>query len=191
MNLEEFMRSKWVKAAANPGTESRVRTAFPTWLTKVRNLELATRARELWSYFISQKCSATEKLLVLGALVYLISPIDLIPDAIPVVGWLDDLGIAAAVLAFLSGKLDEHKLRQEMEGTDKDSLRDAMAGAEPSVLQNVMNDSRHNPFSDILSDLESLNKWETILSEKGKGVLGPQTPVNPFARYLKDDCDEK
>jgi len=33
---------------------------------------------------------------IVGALIYLLSPIDLIPDAIPVIGYLDD----AAVLAF-------------------------------------------------------------------------------------------
>ena len=32
-------------------------------------------------------------LLALGAILYDVSPIDLSPDAVPVVGWLDDVGV--------------------------------------------------------------------------------------------------
>lgn len=34
-------------------------------------------------------------IIVLLALLYVISPLDLIPDVIPVIGWLDDLGVLA------------------------------------------------------------------------------------------------
>jgi uncharacterized membrane protein YkvA (DUF1232 family) len=40
------------------------------------------------------------KLPALFAFLYLISPIDLIPDFIPFAGWLDDLVIVPALLAF-------------------------------------------------------------------------------------------
>ncbi|MGA7936570.1 MAG: YkvA family protein [Kovacikia sp.] len=36
-------------------------------------------------------------LIVLGSLFYLVSPIDLVTDAIPLIGWIDD-GIIATVL---------------------------------------------------------------------------------------------
>ena len=38
------------------------------------------------------------KALVIGAIGYIVLPIDLIPDAIPVVGWTDDLASAAGVV---------------------------------------------------------------------------------------------
>ena len=34
-------------------------------------------------------------IIVLLAFLYVVSPLDLIPDAIPVIGWLDDLGVLA------------------------------------------------------------------------------------------------
>ena len=34
-------------------------------------------------------------IIALLALLYVISPLDLIPDWIPVIGWLDDLGVLA------------------------------------------------------------------------------------------------
>ena len=45
------------------------------------------------------------KAVVVAGLIYFISPIDLIPDFIPVVGYLDDLGVILAVLKFLGHEL--------------------------------------------------------------------------------------
>ena len=43
-------------------------------------------------------------LILLLALLYIISPIDIIPDPIPVVGWVDDLavGVGAGALCLKS-----------------------------------------------------------------------------------------
>lgn len=44
-------------------------------------------------------------IIILLAVLYIVSPIDLIPDFIPVIGWIDDLiaGIVAFT-AFIGGK---------------------------------------------------------------------------------------
>jgi uncharacterized membrane protein YkvA (DUF1232 family) len=39
------------------------------------------------------------KAMLLLAVLYVLSPIDLIPDVIPVLGWLDDIGVVATLLA--------------------------------------------------------------------------------------------
>lgn len=39
-------------------------------------------------------------LFVLFAILYLVSPIDIIPDFIPVIGWMDDLVVLALAGAF-------------------------------------------------------------------------------------------
>ncbi len=45
------------------------------------------------------------KAIVVGALIYFISPIDTIPDLAPLFGYLDDLGVITAVLKFLGSEL--------------------------------------------------------------------------------------
>ena len=44
--------------------------------------------------------------VIILALLYILSPIDLIPDFIPVVGWADDLvvGLGAGVTALAAGR---------------------------------------------------------------------------------------
>jgi len=59
------------------------------WRGRIEDLTLALRSKEI---------TALDKLVAFGALFYLICPFDLIPDAIPVIGYTDDfivLGIAA------------------------------------------------------------------------------------------------
>ncbi|OWV01423.1 MULTISPECIES: YkvA family protein [unclassified Fibrobacter] len=43
------------------------------------------------------------KLLVaIGAAAYGISPVDIIPDVVPVVGWADDVGVILTALAIIA-----------------------------------------------------------------------------------------
>ena len=46
----------------------------------------------------SPKVSTTNKAMIIGALGYLISPLDVVPDAIPIAGLADDLGVLIFVL---------------------------------------------------------------------------------------------
>ncbi|MDB4944422.1 MAG: hypothetical protein JWP97_3956 [Labilithrix sp.] len=59
------------------------------------------RARALVRYFRDREASIAGKLFVLLTLVYVISPVDAIPDVIPVIGWLDDLGLGTLAVAFM------------------------------------------------------------------------------------------
>jgi len=48
------------------------------------------------------------KAVVVAALVYFIVPIDTIPDIAPLFGYLDDLGVIAAVLKYLGSELKDY-----------------------------------------------------------------------------------
>jgi len=43
-------------------------------------------------------------ILIVAALLNLISPIDAVPDFIPIAGWLDDVTVAGLVLSYLDKK---------------------------------------------------------------------------------------
>ena len=54
--------------------------------------------KDVRAWFGDKTVSKWRKLLLAGALVYVVVPFDAIPDAIPIVGWLDDLGVASIAL---------------------------------------------------------------------------------------------
>lgn len=54
----------------------------------------------------------------LAAVIYFVSPIDLIPDAIPVIGHLDDAGVVGFVLHMIKTDLDEYMEWRQSVGLD-------------------------------------------------------------------------
>ena len=48
------------------------------------------------------------KAVVVAALIYFIVPIDTIPDIAPLFGYLDDIGVIAAVLKYLGSELKDY-----------------------------------------------------------------------------------
>jgi uncharacterized membrane protein YkvA (DUF1232 family) len=65
----------------------------------VAGKEVIEKALQLY-YTLQQKDTPIwAKAVIIGALGYFISPIDAIPDAIPVVGYADDLGVLVAAIA--------------------------------------------------------------------------------------------
>ncbi|MCI0572738.1 MAG: DUF1232 domain-containing protein [Myxococcaceae bacterium] len=63
-------------------------------------------ARKALGYFRDMRVPRWKKLGGLLALVYLFSPVDFVPDLLPVVGWLDDLGVLTATAMFLYKDID-------------------------------------------------------------------------------------
>jgi len=61
------------------------------------------KVQQLWKAVCSDKVPWYYKAIPLGALVYLVSPIDIIPDFIPVAGLLDDAGVIMAAVRAISG----------------------------------------------------------------------------------------
>jgi uncharacterized membrane protein YkvA (DUF1232 family) len=101
MKASDLLKTRWGKLAKTPEGEQRVRKEFKRWLDKTKDSALVKRARQLWEHLNSGSVSKTEKVLIVAALLYLISPVDLVPDWIPVAGLLDDAGIAALVLDYV------------------------------------------------------------------------------------------
>ena len=76
-----------------------------------------------------------EKALFLAAIVYVISPLDLIPDVFPFIGQVDDIYVVALTLLRLINRSDARIVREHWSGGgDIVSLADSIAGLAPSLL---------------------------------------------------------
>ena len=76
-----------------------------------------------------------EKALFLAAIVYVISPIDFIPDVFPFIGQIDDIYVVALTLLRLINRSDETVVRQHWSGGgDIVGLADSIAGIAPKIL---------------------------------------------------------
>ena len=114
-------------------------------------LRLPTYARLVWGLSRDRRTPAVLKALLLGAIAYVVTPVDLIPDGVPILGQADDLTVLLLVLdLFISNApaevRDEHLLRarngtadldadlhrlRRLLGTRFDVIRDAL----PLLLQ--------------------------------------------------------
>lgn len=76
-----------------------------------------------------------EKALFGAAIVYVIVPLDLIPDVFPFIGQVDDLYLVALTLLRLLNRTDAGILREHWDGGgDIVKLADSIAGIAPMIL---------------------------------------------------------
>lgn len=76
-----------------------------------------------------------EKALFAAAIVYVVSPLDFIPDVFPFIGQVDDLYVVALVLLRLVNRSDESVVREHWSGGgDIVALSDSIAGLAPKFL---------------------------------------------------------
>ncbi len=68
----------------------------------------------IWRFFRDPNGSKLGKLFVLAALVYVIMPIDFVPDLAPVIGWLDDLGVASLAIFYLARVAKQYRAASMM-----------------------------------------------------------------------------
>ncbi|MGO9830792.1 MAG: YkvA family protein [Myxococcaceae bacterium] len=66
---------------------------------------------KLWRYLRDGRVPLWRKLVGVAAVAYLVWPFDLIPDFIPILGWLDDAGVLTAAAVFLVRDVRLHEAR--------------------------------------------------------------------------------
>lgn len=89
--------------------EEYVRENFEQKVQSLRSgIKLAKHVLALFRYMTDESIPWYKKSVVVATLVYFIMPFDAIPDMLPLIGYLDDFGVIAAVLAFLGREIEPY-----------------------------------------------------------------------------------
>jgi len=128
---------------------------------------LPNMVRLLGKLLTDKRVPATEKALFAAAIIYVIVPLDFIPDIFPFIGQIDDLYLVALTLLRLLNRTDERVIRENWAGGgDVVSLANSIAGLAPMLLPKRV--------SRVLSEkveLESAGEALRRIREKNKAVL--------------------
>jgi uncharacterized membrane protein YkvA (DUF1232 family)/plasmid maintenance system antidote protein VapI len=100
----------YVQYAATPEGEAELAQRLPAKLERIRAVEdptgriglLLEKAALLWTRF--QQSGGAVRTLIGGALLYFVSPVDLVPDFLPLAGLMDDLAVLTLVMGLISGR---------------------------------------------------------------------------------------
>jgi uncharacterized membrane protein YkvA (DUF1232 family) len=94
------------------------------WIMRPRDVRLAELVRLVpdvlrlvRNLLLDRSVPRAVRLALLGLLAWLVNPIDLIPEFIPVLGPLDDVVVAILVLRYVRRRLGEGELRRRWTGT--------------------------------------------------------------------------
>ena len=82
----------------------------------------------------SKEVSVKDKAIIVGALGYLISPLDVIPDAIPIVGLSEDLTVLVYVISKVWGDVPE-----DVKANAKEKLSDWFDEDEVAEVEDFIN----------------------------------------------------
>ncbi len=88
-------------------------------IAKRAGAKLVYAALILYYTLQSDKVSKADKAIIIGALGYMISPLDVIPDAIPIAGLTDDLAVLIYVLKKVWTGIDPEILARARERLSK------------------------------------------------------------------------
>jgi uncharacterized membrane protein YkvA (DUF1232 family) len=70
----------------------------------------------LYRLFKDSRAPLAEKALLAGTIIYVVSPLDFIPDLIPFIGQVDDLYLIALVVLRLLSRTNDEVLREHWDG---------------------------------------------------------------------------
>ncbi|SFS66795.1 YkvA family protein [Marininema halotolerans] len=123
---------KWVlgsltKKADTPEGSRRILDNFNAKVDRVGGIQkIIGKLKLLYEFFRHPATSRTKKALAGAALLYFIIPSDVLPDIIPIAGYVDDVAAVGIVWKMLAGELDRFERRlqnSEEKCDDEDSER--------------------------------------------------------------------
>ena len=101
---------------------------------------------------------------IVAVLIYVISPIDLIPDAIPFVGYLDDVAVVLFALGFgIDKDLDKYRKWQE------ENRKNALVAFEKILAEEISNEISQQYLSGVI--ITDDMKIKLLLADNSMGVF--------------------
>lgn len=93
----------------------------------------------LYRLFKDSRVPMAEKAMVIGAIAYVVSPLDLLPDVIPFIGQVDDLYLIGLVVLRLLARTDDAVIQEHWDGRgDLASLVNKIVRAAQYILPKKM-----------------------------------------------------
>lgn len=103
--IELLQQGGWLRRAGEPGTADAVLRRIGSWLNEKGILEVVQLVQAILDLLRCPEISLLYKTIVVAALIYLMTPLDAVPDFLPLVGWLDDLAVLTAVREMIQAEL--------------------------------------------------------------------------------------
>jgi uncharacterized membrane protein YkvA (DUF1232 family) len=143
---------------------------------------LPNMVRLCGNLLVDSRVPIAEKALFGAAIIYAISPIDLIPDIFPFIGQVDDIYLIALTLLRLLNHTDEGVIRGHWRGGgDIVALASSVAGIAPAFLPQRV--------ARVLSSKVEMGSAGQVIESIGTGKrkILVEVPVKEPARKLKVD----
>lgn len=104
-SLDEFENQFSSVESVNEGTEFIDNHLWYKLEKFGKKISFIKDIQALYRYLKDKSVPWYRKSIIVGALIYFISPIDAVPDLAPLIGYLDDLGVITAVLKFMGSEI--------------------------------------------------------------------------------------
>ncbi|WP_275589267.1 YkvA family protein [Sporohalobacter salinus] len=90
-------------------------------------LRLGSMIKRVVGFLKDKNISKVKKMLLVLPIIYVISPIDLVSDFLPIFGWLDDVVVLTVVWNFFLEELKDYELKENTSVSQNDE-NDGSAG---------------------------------------------------------------
>ena len=75
-------------------------------------LPVVRKPGAIWRFLRDPRAAKGPKLFLLFAILYVLMPLDLIPDMAPIITWLDDFGVVSLAIGWVAKRAAQHEVER-------------------------------------------------------------------------------